>query len=105
MSRLKTLVGDRTDDEAISIIEDFTDTFDRNGDVSEYEKKITELEAEKSRIESEWRTRYTDRFWNPDTVAPEPDTTDETVVEAQDENVYIADDKIDIDDLFIKKEE
>ena len=63
MERIKNLIGDNTDDNALSLIEDVSDTIDdfankaTNTDASEWEKKYNENDAM-------WRKRYTDRFFN-----------------------------------------
>ena len=52
---VKGLIGDRTDDEAIGMIEDFTDTFNQPKD--DWEEKYKENDAA-------WRKRYTERFFS-----------------------------------------
>lgn len=47
--RFKDYTKDRTDDETISLLEDFTDTLSGLGDVKE--------------VEDKWRQRYKERFF------------------------------------------
>lgn len=58
---IKERVGDDTSDEAISFIEDVTDTLNdfesRTGDTTEWERKYNELDAS-------WRKKYKDRFFS-----------------------------------------
>lgn len=71
---VRMIIGDRTDDDAIAFIEDFTDTMndvqrkiDESGD---WEKKYHENDAE-------WREKYRARFFDGET----PNEPGETIVE------------------------
>lgn len=59
-NRIKTRIGDDTSDDAISLIEDFSDTFDSmsNADNEDWRTKYEENDRE-------WRERYISRFENP----------------------------------------
>ena len=67
MTTLKSFVGDRTDDEAMSFIEDVSDTF------SDMETRLSSNESELwkrkyTENDTAWRKKYTDRFFGkPDT--------------------------------------
>lgn len=67
-NRLTEIIGDRTDDEAIEILELIND--DGIDDGVDWEKKYKENDAE-------WRQRYTKRFLDG-TPKPEPDTDSDT---------------------------
>lgn len=78
MSRLNALIGDRTDDEALSIVEDISDTIDSASGAG----MVTEEEADRrvAEKEEEWRKKYKERFFsgegkkeaeNKDPEAPE----------------------------------
>ena len=58
---IRERVGYDTSDEAISFIEDVTDTLNdfesRTGDTAEWERKYNELDAS-------WRKKYKDRFFS-----------------------------------------
>lgn len=61
-SRLHDRIGDDTSDEAISFLEDMTDTFNdletrATGDGTDWEKKYHELDES-------WKKRYRHRFFN-----------------------------------------
>ena len=65
MTKLKTFIGERTDDEALSFIEDCKDTIDGGGD--DYKSKYEAAVKEKEETEKKWRQKYADRFFSPDT--------------------------------------
>lgn len=64
MSRLNALIGDRTDDEALSIVEDISDTIDSASGTG----MVTEEEADRRVAEKdeEWRKKYKERFFSGD---------------------------------------
>lgn len=80
LESLKTRLGENTDDESISFLEDITDTLDdfekrANGDGTDWKSKYEENDAS-------WRKKYTERFFsgepNPEPKPepkPEPDNT------------------------------
>lgn len=68
LEAIKTRVGDNTDDETISLLEDVSDTFTdletrANGDGEDWKTKYKENDKL-------WRERYTNRFFSKE---PEPD--------------------------------
>lgn len=68
LEAIKTRVGDNTDDETISLLEDVSDTFTdletrANGDGEDWKTKYEENDKS-------WRERYTNRFFSKE---PEPD--------------------------------
>ena len=64
MTKLKTIIGDRTDDEAISFIEDCKDTIE--GEKDDWKSKYDAVVKEKDDLDKMWRQKYTDRFFSPD---------------------------------------
>ena len=61
LKSITTILGDRTDDDALNLIEDITDT------VNDYESKISDTTNWKKKYEdndAEWRKKYKDRFMN-----------------------------------------
>ena len=62
LSAIKTRLGEDTSDDALSLIEDISDT------VSDLENKAKgdgkDWKAEAERIDKEWREKYRDRFFN-----------------------------------------
>lgn len=96
LERLNTLVGEDNSDEALQIIEDFTDTFDNlgtqndNNDNENWKQKYEELDAT-------WRQKYRDRFMNSQ-------TTEEDVIEDQEDNVESDGEVKEYDELFEERE-
>lgn len=64
MTKLKNIIGDRTDDEAISFIEDCKDTITEDKD--DWKSKYDDLVEEKDELDKTWRQKYTDRFFSSD---------------------------------------
>lgn len=69
LESFKTRLGENPDDEAISFLEDVTDTLDdfekrANGDGTDWKSKYEENDAN-------WRKKYTERFFS-DEPEPEP---------------------------------
>lgn len=64
MEKLKTFIGDRTDDEAISFIEDCKDTITEDKD--DWKTKYDNAVKEKEELDKQWRTKYTERFFSSD---------------------------------------
>lgn len=80
MTRLNELIGDRTDDEAISIVEDVSDTIDSasgKGMVSEEEANRRVAEKEK-----EWRKKYKERFFSGEPAGEDKNEPENKVQEA-----------------------
>ena len=64
MTKLKQIIGDRTDDEAISFIEDCKDTI--TDDKDDWKAKYEDAVKEKEELDKNWRTKYTNRFFASD---------------------------------------
>lgn len=82
-SRLKARLGDDTSDEAMSFLEDFTDTFN---DLESRANDTTNWKEKFEQNDSEWRDKYKARFFegSPSNKAedenetePEPETFDD----------------------------
>lgn len=76
INELKARVGEQTDDETISFLEDVTDTLydletKAKGDGTDWKAKYEEND-------SEWRKKYTERFYSsePNDDPEEPKTDD-----------------------------
>lgn len=78
LASINTLIGDRTDDESLAIIEDFTDTFNdlesRASDETDWKQKYEENDAE-------WRRKYRERFTTPAPREDEFEEVDEEIEE------------------------
>lgn len=96
MARINERVGDDNSDEALSFIEDMTDTFDdlsssSNTDEDEWEKKYNELDKE-------WRERYKARFMSSG-------TDPQSVIDEQKEDIKDDGTETTFDDLFKERED
>lgn len=93
-NRLQDYVGDDTSDKALTLVEDFTDTYN-----SFDERKSDEVDWEKKYHENDkaWRERYTRRFFTGNSVVPGLD-------EVEPEEKVTAE-NISVDDIFEVKED
>ena len=73
LKKANAFIGDQATDEGVSLLEDIADTIEDTTDISEYVKRIEELEQKVSDTENTWREKYRARFLDstPDTK-PEP---------------------------------
>lgn len=74
LASVNTLIGNDTSDEALTLIEDITDTLnDANTSKGEYTKEKYE------ELDRSWRERYKERFLSGDTkLDPKDDEDDDT---------------------------
>lgn len=107
MASIASIIGERTDDEALKFVEDMTDTFDGNAN-TEYEETINTLNAtikeltdKNNAIEEEWRKKYLARFYGGSDE--EIDPSNQNVIE--DETMLDGEENITIDDLFKEEED
>lgn len=79
LGSIKTIIGDTPSDEALSLLEDISDTLDSStgGSSDEDKKKIEELEKRVKETDDMWRKRYTERFFNPKEKDSEDDETED----------------------------
>ena len=63
MAKVKTIIGDRTDDEAISFLEDCKDTLE--GEKDDWKSKYDEAVKAKEELDKQWREKYTNTFFSP----------------------------------------
>lgn len=93
MARINERVGDDNSDDALSFIEDMTDTFDdlsSSNNTEEWEKKYNELDTM-------WREKYKARFMNTG-------TDPRTVIDEQEEDIKDDGTETTFDDLFAERE-
>lgn len=64
MDKVKAILGDRDDDEALSFLEDCKDTITSEPD--DYKAKYETLVKEKDELDKAWRTKYKERFYSDD---------------------------------------
>ena len=107
MASIASIIGERTDDEALKFVEDMTDTFDGNVN-TEYEETINtlnetikELTDKNKTIDDEWRKKYLARFYGGSDEENDPSNNE--VIE--DETMLDGNENITIDDLFKEEEE
>ena len=90
LEELRNVIGDRTDDDALALIERVSELESQS--IDDLKNKITELEDRIRQLDEDWRKRYRDRFY-------EGEEKDEEQIEeeAGDEDES---ESIKIDDLF-----
>lgn len=64
MEKLNTLTDGKTDDETLSTIQDFIDTFKSLEEKEDVEAVRGEYEAKLKSLEETWRNKYRDAFFN-----------------------------------------
>ena len=64
MDKVKSIIGDRDDDEVLSFLEDCKDTITAEKD--EYKEKYEAAVKEKEELDKSWRTKYKERFYSAD---------------------------------------
>lgn len=88
LEQIKTRLGEDTSDEALSFIEDITDT------LTDYEAKTNDTTDWKQKYEDndkQWRERYKERFFSGETV------------EEEEEEQGLPEPPLSFDDLFKKE--
>ena len=73
---LKTVLGERTDDDALRLIERVSEI--ETADVEELKARITALEKERDDLDESWRTRYRERFFEDVETKKGKEKDDET---------------------------
>lgn len=102
MDSIASIIGERTDDEAVKFVEDMTDTFDGNVNTDNEETintlnaTIKELTDKNNAIDEEWRKKYMARFYGGSDEEANP--SNQSVIE--DETMIESGEDITIDDLF-----
>lgn len=71
MEKVKAIIGDRDDDEALSFLEDCKDTITAEKD--DYKEKYEQLLNEKEELDKSWRTKYKERFYSADNPPQDKD--------------------------------
>ena len=89
LEELRNVIGDRTDDDALALIEKVSELESQS--IDDLKNKITELEGQMKQLDEDWRKRYRDRFYEGE------EKDEEQIEEAGDED---KDESVKIDDLF-----
>lgn len=61
---VKKVLGDRTDDDALALLENVTDSISDKDE--EWEKKYNDMVKEKNELDETWRKKYAERFHGND---------------------------------------
>lgn len=88
LEELRNVIGDRTDDDALALIERVSELESQS--VDDLKNKIIELEGQMKQLDEDWRKRYRDRFYEGEEKEDEAEEAGE-----EDES-----ESIKIDDLF-----
>ena len=89
LEELRNVIGDRTDDDAIALIERVSELESQS--IDDLKNKIIELEGQMNQLDEDWRKRYRDRFYEGEKeIEDEPEET-----ESEEESESVS-----IDDLF-----
>nr|DAH76448.1 MAG TPA: hypothetical protein [Caudoviricetes sp.] len=90
MEEIRTYIGDRSDDQTISLVENISDTIDDYAAHGDYDTKLMA-------VEEEWRKKYMERFFEGD----KEEKISEVKEEKEDNDKS---EEIKIDDLYTEKE-
>ena len=96
MNAVKGLAGDNADDNTLTMIENFTDTFN---DLETRTKDTTDWKAKYEKNDNEWREKYKARFFEGSAG-----TNSATANNEQNEDTTDDDKEISFDDLFKERE-
>jgi hypothetical protein len=96
ISAVKGLAGDNADDNTLTMIENFTDTFN---DLETRAKDTTDWKAKYEQNDNEWREKYKARFFEGSAG-----TDPATVIKEQKEDITDDGKEISFDDLFKERE-
>ena len=89
LEELRNVIGDRTDDDALALIERVSELESQS--IDDLKNKITELEDQMKQLDEDWRKRYRDRFYEGE------EKDEEQIEEAGSEEEA---ESVSIDDLF-----
>lgn len=91
MNRINTIIGDRTDDDALEFMADFTDTYDS---LNNHEGMYTKEQYDS--LDASWRQKYKDRFFS----GPANDDESENKNNKEKDKDKAPAEEITIEDLF-----
>ena len=97
MSAVKGLAGDSADDNTLTMIENFTDTFN---DLEARASDTTDWKTKYEQNDNEWREKYKARFFEGSAGADPA-----TVIKEQKEDITDDGKEISFDDLFKERED
>lgn len=102
-NKIKERIGDATDEETLTFVEDVTDTF------NDLETKATcggtDWKAKYDELDESWKKKYRDRFFGKvENDGEEHITTPDNALDEQEENVHADGEKRSFEDLFEERE-
>lgn len=106
LEKAKQILGDRTDDDALSFLEDCNDTITDDKDGEDWKSKYDDLVKEKDELDKSWRQKYRDRFFSADNSQESKDTNPSNHANDKDDEIDLEEEakKVRFDDLFTKEE-
>lgn len=100
LNSIKEILGDNsTTDNAISLLEDLSDTYDSLQPKEDEEEKV-DWEAKYNELDASWRKKYTDRFFQKNDDSEEQDDQQGGASRTQEE---MRAEEVSFDDLFENK--
>ena len=105
LEKAKQILGDRTDDEALSFLEDCKDTITDDKDGEDWKSKYDDLVKEKDELDKSWRQKYRDRFFSADNSQTDKDTNPSNRANDNTDEVDLEEEakKVRFDDLFTEE--
>lgn len=100
---IKTRIGEDTSDEAMSFIEDMTDTYNNLSDNSS-QIEVEEWKTKYNELDKSWREKYKARFFDNQNTNSSNKTTSDDIKDDQTEDVKDDGEKVTYDDLFEERE-
>lgn len=73
MKSVKTIIGERDDDEALKFIEDCKDTI--TGEHDDWKAKYDAVVKEKEDLDKSWRAKYKERFYSSEPISDNNNNT------------------------------
>lgn len=105
LDKAKLILGDRTDDDALSFLEDCKDTITDDKDGEDWKSKYDDLVKEKDELDKSWRQKYRDRFFSADNPKSDNDTNPSNHANDNTDEIDVEEEakKIRFDDLFTEE--
>lgn len=102
LDKAKQILGERTDDEALSFLEDCNDTITDDKGGEDWKSKYDDLVKEKDELDKSWRQKYRDRFFSADNSQENNDTNPSNHANDKDNEIDLEEEakKVRFDDLF-----
>lgn len=88
LEKVKTYVGDRSDDETLEIIEDISDSFESSESVEKIEEIKTEYESKLANLDTEWREKYKARFFSEKDKSDNDDDDNSDTSDSEEKTEY-----------------